>query len=89
MKCSVEGCEEVFRLRDLCIYHYHRKRTKGDTPPHPSKRIKQIKICTVADCDQEVQAISFYVKHYRQHHHWKRKGLITTQEEFRSRLAKE
>ena len=74
IKCSIENCDEPKKVKNLCSYHYNRKRYKGDFPLHPSKRVRPDKICAVFDCSDKVQAISLCQKHYKAFDRFKRKN---------------
>lgn len=60
--CSVLGCENKFRARGFCAYHYQRFRSTEEfcTLPAPVKAT-----CSVPGCDKEHKARGYCDKHYQ------------------------
>lgn len=63
MRCSIKGCDQESKAKNLCNKHYQRVRSFGD----PYKDRKKKPKCSVDDCTNLNWCESFCPKHYRRY----------------------
>lgn len=71
MTCKVNGCENPFRARGLCMKHYRRLKVHGNTEtvlPHP--RGTADGLCTIEGCDNKHRGLGYCNNHYKKFKKW-------------------
>ena len=62
--CSVENCDRIIKIRNLCEYHYRKFLSTGEIPRVQIKKPKEKKICSVESCERKHKAKGLCKAHY-------------------------